>query len=103
MSNHHGDMFKIFGIINFFIVASSALTCHSCNQKDANVSNRVWSKNLEDIAIKAMRMAEKKSNHFCYNKNDFGEPEVCADDAVCFEMHFALDFGKPNIYRGVSS
>ena len=50
-----------------------------------------------------MRMAEKKSNHFCYNKHDFGEPEVCADDAVCFEMHFALDFGKQNIYRGVSS
>ena len=94
MSNHYGDMLKIFGVLNFFIVASTTITCHSCYQKDANVSNRKWSKYLENIAIQAMRQAEKNSTHFCYNNVDFGEPEVCADGDVCFEMHFVLDFGK---------
>ena len=94
MSNYYGDMFKIFSIINFFILASSALTCHSCYQKHANVSSRVYSKKFEEAAILWLSYLGKNSRHFCYNKTDLGEPEVCADRGICFEKNIALDFGK---------
>ena len=94
MSNYYGDMFKIFSIINFFIVASSALTCHSCYQKTANVSSRVHSKKFEKMAITQLSRYGKNSRHFCYNKTDLGEPEVCADRGICMERNIALDFGK---------
>ena len=94
MSNYYGDMFKIFSIINFFIVASSALTCHSCYQKTANVSSRVHSKKFEKMAITQLSRYGKNSRHFCYNKTDLGEPEVCADRGICMEWNIALDFGK---------
>ena len=94
MSNYYGDMFKIFSIMNFFIVASSALTCHSCYQKHANVSSRIYSKKFEEVAISQLSRHGKISRHFCYNKFDLGEPEVCADRGICVEWNIALDFGK---------
>ena len=94
MSNYYGNMFKMFSIINFFILASSALTCHSCYQKTANVSSRVHSKKFEKMVITQLSRYGKNSRHFCYNKADLGEPEVCADRGICFEWNIALDFGK---------
>ena len=94
MSNYYGNMFKIFSIINFFILASSALTCNSCYQKTANVSSRVHSKKFEKMAITQLSRYGKNSRHFCYNKTDLGEPEVCADRGICMEWNIALDFGK---------
>ena len=94
MSNYYTYLFKILSIINFFIVASNTLTCHSCYQKNANVSSRVHSKKFEKLAIDQLSRHGKNSTHFCYNKVDLGETEVCADGGICIEWNIALDFGK---------
>ena len=36
----------------------------------------------------------QNSRHFCYNKTNLGEPQVCADRGICLEWNIALDFGK---------
>ena len=94
MSNYYTDLFKILSIINFFIVASSTLTCHSCYQKNANVSNRVYSKIFEKETRILLSLHGKNSSHFCYNKVDLGESEDCADGGICLELNIVLDFGK---------